>query len=254
MRKTNPFHLLTIDQGNSSAKVTVWCDDHEIETRRISSMSIEELIPILESKGVDSCAYCSVGHTDAKFLETLRRFLDGRLLVLTPQTPLPIRIEYGTRGTLGNDRVAAAVGAAYLFKGMGSLVVDAGTAVTIDVVDSEGVFLGGNIAPGMRLRFSSLHEATTQLPMVDCQGDISRFGHDTLSAIRSGVVGGMVSEIVDAYAYAVETYGCRLIVLTGNDASHLQPLIKERGFPVSIEPNLVGFGLLCIFRYNLKNV
>ncbi|MDE6769454.1 MAG: type III pantothenate kinase [Muribaculaceae bacterium] len=254
MRKANPLHLLTIDQGNSSAKVTVWDDGREVETHRIYSMSIEELIPMLESTEIDSCAYCSVGHTDAKFLETLRRMLDGRLLVLTPLTPVPIRIVYGTRSTLGNDRVAAAVGAARLFPGEGSLVVDAGTAVTIDVVDNEGTFLGGNIAPGVRLRFSSLHEATSQLPMVDSPGEVARFGHDTVSAIRSGVVGGMVSEIADAYAYAVEKYGCRHIVLTGNDAPQLLPLLEERGLPVAVQPNLVGLGLLCIFRYNLNNI
>ncbi len=254
MRKVTPLHLLTIDQGNSSAKVTVWEDEREIETRRIYSMSIEELIPMLETTEVDSCAYCSVGHTDAKFLESLRRLLDGRMLVLTPHTPVPIRIVYGTRSTLGNDRVAAAVGAATLFEGEGSLVVDAGTAVTIDVVDSDGTFLGGNIAPGMRLRFSSLHEATSQLPLVEAEGEVSRFGHDTTTAIRCGVVGGMVSEIADAYSYAAEKYGCRHIVITGNDAPHLIPLLEERGLPVVARPNLVGLGLLRIFRYNLNNI
>lgn len=254
MRKSNPLHLLTIDQGNSSAKVTVWDDEREVETRRIYSLSIEELIPMLEAIEIDSCAYCSVGHTDAKFLESLRRLLDGRMLVLTPLTPVPIHIIYGTRSTLGNDRVAAAVGAYGLFEGEGSLVVDAGTAVTIDVVEGGGTFLGGNIAPGMRLRFSSLHEATSQLPLVDAEGEVSRFGHDTTTAIRCGVVGGMVSEIADAYAYASERYRCCHIVLTGNDAPLLLPLLEKRGLPVVAVPNLVGLGLLKIFRYNLNNI
>lgn len=244
--------LLTIDQGNSSAKATVWSHDEEIASERLFSMTIEDLLPMLEQTGADSCAYCSVGHTDAKFLETLRRLLDGRLLVLTPSTPLPIRIEYGSRSTLGNDRVAAAAGAAGIFPGKGSLVVDAGTAVTIDVVDAGGTFRGGNIAPGVRLRLSSLHEATSQLPLVDPEGEIARFGHDTVTAIRSGVIGGMVSEIADAFAYAAKTYGCDRILVTGNDALFLTPGLEERGLPAIIEPNLVGRGLLFIFRYNLS--
>lgn len=251
MRQGSRLRLLTIDQGNSSAKATVWRDDEEVATRRIFSMSIEALLPMLEETDVDSCAYCSVGHTDAKFLETLRRMLEGRLLVLTPSTPLPVRVVYGTRSTLGNDRVAAAVGASEIFKGEGVLVVDAGTAVTMDVVDPEGTFLGGNIAPGVRLRFSALHDATRQLPLVDSDGEVKSFGHDTVSAIRSGVVGGMVSEIADAYRRASEAYGCSHILLTGNDAPLLMPLLERRSLPVKVDPCLVGRGLLAIFRYNL---
>lgn len=241
--------ILTIDQGNSSAKATVWEYNREIATRRIFSMSIEEVLPLLELGDVDNCAYCSVGHTDAKFLETLRRMLEGNLLVLTSSTPVPVTIKYGSRATLGNDRVATAVGAAEIFKGEASLVVDAGTAMTLDFVTADGVFLGGNIAPGMRLRFSSLHEATRQLPLVSPDGPIYDFGHDTLSAIRSGVVGGMLSEICEAYRAAYERYGCARIVLTGNDSALLKPYLEERNLPVYEDPNLVGRGLLAIFHY-----
>lgn len=245
--------VLTIDQGNSSAKVAVWTDGAPVASSRLFSMTIEDLLPLLETSGADSCAYCSVGHTDAKFLETLRRLLDGRLMVLTPSTPLPIRIEYGSRATLGNDRVAAAAGAAELFRGVASLVVDAGTAVTIDMVSADATFLGGNIAPGVRLRLSSLHEATRQLPLVDPDGEVFRFGRDTRSAIRSGVVGGMVSEIADAFSYAADELGCSRIVVTGNDASLLIPLLEARKLPVSFDPDLVGRGLLSIFRYNISS-
>lgn len=246
------LRLLTIDQGNSSAKAGVWHGESELVSRRLSSLSIESLLPLLEECEADSCAYCSVGHTDAKFLETLRRMLDGRLLVLTPSTPLPIEVKYGSRATLGNDRVAAACGAVAMYPGEGVLVADAGTAVTIDVVTPDGTFSGGNIAPGMRLRFSSLNEATSQLPLLDADGEICRFGHDTASAIRSGVVGGMVSEIADAFAEAEHVFGCRRILLTGNDAHVLLPHLLKRGLNGAEVPSLVGRGLLSIFRYNMQ--
>ncbi len=246
------IRLLTIDQGNSSAKVGVWHGDSEVASERLASLSIESLLPLLEEHEADSCVYCSVGHTDAKFLETLRRMLDGRLLVLTPVTPLPIRVSYGSRATLGNDRVAAACGAVALYPGEGILVVDAGTAVTIDVVTPDGVFIGGNIAPGMRLRFSSLHEATSQLPLLDADGEICPFGHDTATAIRSGVVGGMVAEIADAYSQASRDHGCSRVLITGHDAPVLLPLLSGRELPVADEPSLVGMGLLSIFRHNMQ--
>ena len=174
--------------------------------------------------------------------------------MLTPNVDLPVRVEYATRGSLGNDRVAAALGASVLIPGEAALVVDAGTAVTIDLVDCEGNFLGGNIAPGMRLRFKSLSYETSQLPMVDENGDMPEFGCDTMSAIRCGVVGGMVSEIADAFRRASELYGCSRIVITGSDGNVLAPLLEKRGLPVLMDPDLVGRGLLSFYEYNVSGV
>lgn len=246
------LRLLTVDQGNSSAKAVVWQGDEPLYHSRIFDISVESLVPLLESGDVESCVYCSVGHNDAKLLESLRRMLDGPLLVLTSSTPLPIEVRYGSRATLGNDRVAAVAGAVSRFPGEPLLVVDAGTAVTIDIVDEKGVFLGGNIAPGLRLRFSSLHTATSALPEIDPEGSLPEFGHDTASAIRSGVVNGIVAEIADSLRRARDIIGCHRIVLTGSDAPLLLPHLERRGLSVSLQPDLVGFGLVSIFRYNLS--
>lgn len=242
--------ILTIDQGNSSAKVVVWKGGNPVMSKRMETLAIEELLPLLEEGEIYGCAYCSVCHTDAKFLETLRRLVGGHLLVLTPSVELPVKINYGSRSTLGNDRVAAALGAFALLPGESALVVDAGTAVTIDVVDKDGNFMGGNIAPGMHLRFKSLRYETQQLPLVEEFGELPTFGTDTRSAIRCGVVGGMVSEIADAYQRANIIYGCTRIVLAGSDSTVLEPLLKDRGLPVLTDPNLVGRGLVEIYEYN----
>lgn len=244
--------ILTIDQGNSSAKAVVWEGRDPVVSIRSGGLCIEELLPLLEKGEIDGCAYCSVCHTDAKFLETLRRLVDGRLLVLTQAVELPVEIGYQSRESLGNDRVAAAVGAAAVMPGRALLVVDAGTAVTIDAIDSGGNFMGGNIAPGMRLRFKSLRCETQQLPLVEAEGDIPTFGYDTESAIRAGVVGGMVSEIADAFSKARELYDAGAVALTGSDGEILAPLLEQRGLEVSFNPNLVGRGMLEIFRYNLS--
>lgn len=247
------LHLLTIDQGNTSAKAVVWQGNKAVSHRRIFDISVESLVPLLENGEVESCAYCSVGHKDAKLLESLRRMLEGSLLVLTSSTPLPIGVEYGSRATLGNDRVAAAAGAVSLFPDEPLLVVDAGTALTIDIVSRKGVFLGGNIAPGLRLRFSSLHEATSALPEVTSEGDIPEFGHDTASAIRSGVVNGIVAEIADSLGRARAMIGESRVVLTGSDAVVLLPLLEQRGIKAAYLPDLVGLGLVSIFRYNASH-
>ena len=244
--------LLTIDQGNTSAKAVVWEDVMPVVSLKSKQLAIEDLLPLMEVGELDGCAYCSVRHTDAKFLETLRRLVDGNLLVLTPSVALPFQVNYGTRATLGVDRVAAVAGASAMFPGEALLVVDSGTALTIDATDRAGNFMGGNISPGMNMRFRSLHELTAKLPLVDDGGDIPAFGTDTATAIRCGVVGGMVSEIAYCFAEAHKLYGCSRIVLAGKDDRKICHMLRGSGLDVTAEPNLVGKGLLAIYGYNLR--
>lgn len=245
--------VITVDQGNSSIKVVEWTEGRPSRSMRLFSPDVEALLPMFGGDGLEGCVYCGVGHTDARFVETIRCLVDGRLLTLTPSTPLPIEVEYGSRSTLGNDRVAAAVGAWTMFPDDGSLVVDAGTAVTLDVVCCSR-FLGGNIAPGLALRFSSLHDATERLPLVGPEGALPDFGTDTVSAIRAGVLGGMASEICFSFSRASELYGCRRVLLAGSDAGILFPVLTARGVPVEAAPDLVGLGLLAVFRHNMKDM
>lgn len=246
------LRLLTIDQGNTSAKVTVWEDGAPDTSFKSRQLIVEDLLPLMEGGEFDGCAYCSVRHTDAKFLETLRRLVDGNLLVLTPSVALPFEVHYGTRPTLGADRVAAVAGAVDMFPGEALLVVDSGTALTIDATDNQGNFMGGNISPGMQMRFSSLHNLTDQLPLIDDSGDVPPFGYDTATAIRSGVVGGIVSEIAFGFETAKDMYGCSRIVIAGKDDRKICRMLRERGLEVMADPNLVGRGLLAIYSHNLK--
>lgn len=243
------MRILTIDQGNTTSKGVVWNGDSPEASVKMEELAIEELLPLIECGPIDGCAFCSVRHTDAKFLETLRRLVDGNLMVLTPSTPLPISVNYASRSTLGNDRVAAAVGAASKFPGEGLLVVDAGTAVTMDVVDANAVFQGGNIAPGVNMRLRILHEATSRLPLVAEEGDIPPFGYDTETAIRSGVFNGIVGEICNAFGDAVRLYDAKRVILTGSNASNLERPLAAHAVPVVQVPYLVGLGLIRIYSY-----
>lgn len=243
-------YILTIDHGNSSAKAAVWHGEEVVESIRVTDLSIESFLPLFERYELSGAAFCSVAGSDAKFLETLRRMVDGRLSVLTPTHPVPLEINYASRGSLGADRIGAALGAAALFPRESLLVVDAGTALTLDIVSSEHVFEGGNIAPGINLRLQSLHQFTTRLPLVDPSGALPDFGHDTETAIRCGVVRGMVAEIADMFETGHKLYGCSRIVLTGADAPLLLPLIQMRGISAVEDAHLVGRGLRETFVYD----
>lgn len=241
--------LITVDCGNTFVKVAVWQGGvitGRMESRDIDFDSLSELIGDGPVRGA---VYCSVGKADARLLETLRILAGGELLILGPSTRVPLGIRYRTPETLGLDRVAAACGAAAVWPGTGILVVDAGTAVTLDVVTPDGCFAGGNIAPGMSLRFSSLHDHTSRLPLVDSCGEVLAFGSDTETAIRAGVIGGMVAQIADSFREA-RSLGVEVVALGGGDAAMLFPMLVEKGVPCRLMEDMVARGLFEIFEYN----
>jgi type III pantothenate kinase len=192
-----------------------------------------------------------VARLDAKFIETLRHLLDQDMVTFTAATPIPIKTDSDTPESLGTDRLAAAVGAATLFPGENVLIIDAGSAVTYDIVDAEGTFRGGNISPGMRMRFNALHTFTGRLPLIDdaCDADIPTWGKSTHDAIAAGVVNGLCAEIEKIAATAV-MQGCSKIVFTGGDSQYLMSHSSLNHLPTAYEPDLVAKGLNRIYRYN----
>ena len=170
-------------------------------------------------------------------------------ILLDENTPLPICIEYKTPQTLGKDRIAAVVGAMQMQPGKDVLVIDAGTAITYDLLDATGCYRGGNISPGMTMRFKALNHYTKRLPLLDENGDIPVIGYDTETAIRSGVISGIIKEI-DAY---LDEYKLRypdiLFFLTGGHSFYFETRLKNSIFA---DENLVLKGLNEILNYQNK--
>lgn len=245
--------FLAVDQGNTMLKLTLLEEGELKEVCRFSANSVEDIFAVVERWKPDCGAFCSVGKIDSRMVESLRLALEGRLLILSRSTKLPIRIDYATPSTLGLDRVALAVGAAMMYKGKTLMVADAGTAVTLDLVDAEPAFRGGRISPGLRLRFESLHQQTSALPMVEAAGLIPIVGDTTDTCIRSGVVMGLSDEIVGTYHQYKKIYGCERLVLTGGDAGLLASCINSR-VPTDHVADLMAMGLLYIYNYNFNEI
>lgn len=241
--------FLAVDQGNSLLKLTLLEDGELREVCRLASEAFDDVFSVVERWRPDCGAFCSVGKIDPRMVESLRIALDGRLLILSRSTRLPIGIDYATPSTLGLDRVALAAGASGLYKGEALMVVDAGTAVTLDVVDTKPTFRGGRISPGVRLRFESLHSHTSALPMLEAEGPLPLIGDSTSTSIRSGVVLGLSDEIVETFHQYKNIFGCDRLVLTGGDAGLLAECIKSR-IPVDHVPDLMARGLHYIYNYN----
>lgn len=153
-----------MDIGNTLVKLAVFDDG-----RLVAQHCVERLLPSMldELLGGRRAAKAVVASTRGEaddVVETVRPFTDY-LLEFTSQTPVPIDSAYRTPETLAATGLAAAVGAAALYPGRDVLIVDFGTAVTIDLVTADGTFRGGCISPGMKTRFRALHDYTAKLPL-----------------------------------------------------------------------------------------
>jgi type III pantothenate kinase len=156
-------------------------------------------------------------------------------------TPIPVKNNYSQPQSLGADRLAAAVGAWTLAPGKPSLIVDLGTAITYDLLTAEGVYEGGNIAPGIYLRMKALHENTKALPLPEISvGDFPEFGKDTPSAIKAGVLQGIIHEINGYILQHRQKHPELLTFLTGGDLIYFAGKLKSDIFA---RPNLVLTGL-----------
>ena len=202
----------------------------------------------IEKVDVDGGMWCSVHPLDPSVVEWMS---SHGMKQLTAHTPIPLTNAYSSPETLGMDRLAAAVGAFSMQPGHDLLVVDAGTAVTYDFVSADGKYTGGNIAPGIGLRFESLHKGTGALPLVSARKDVPLFGKDTETAILCGVINGLRHEL-DGYIASLSSDNPSLLVfLTGGDAEFFDIKAKSRIFAV---PDLVLRGLARIYKYNEEGV
>lgn len=174
-------------------------------------------------------------------------------LHLSTETPLPITIHYKTPHTLGRDRIAAAAGAAHLFAGENSLVIDAGTCITLDVVSAKGEFLGGNISPGIEMRLKAMHHFTSKLPEVSrwpmTLSDCPLLGDSTKNALRNGGELGALLEVRGFMEMCRRKFRPLNVVFTGGDADFFVKNLKTKIFA---HPNLVLIGLDKILRYNVE--
>ncbi len=125
--------------------------------------------------------------------------------------------------TLGADRVANAIALAELYE-LPGVVVDCGTALTLEIVDAQKRFLGGAIAPGRRLMRQALHCGTAQLPEVEISGRVpEKAGRNTAEAICFGIDCGSVGMIKELIACVKKYMPVKSVVLTGGDAGFFAP-------------------------------
>jgi type III pantothenate kinase len=167
--------------------------------------------------------------------------------MLSHNTPLPFRIAYESPQSLGPDRIALAAAAFERFPGKNVLVIDMGSCITYDLLTAEGVYLGGAISPGIRMRFKAMNAFTAKLPMAEPTDKTPLIGYDTESSLKSGVMNGVQAEIegvIDRYA---TNYKDLTVLIGGGDNKYFDKRFKVNIFAAS---NLVLNGLRFILEFN----
>lgn len=239
---------LLIDVGNTLIKVAVSDKGNFVFLKKTERFDLQDLDAILLQYDVTSVAIVAVGQYPEVLAAACRERFCERFLFFDNSTPVPVRNDYHTPATLGADRLLAAVAADAMFPGRDLLVVDFGSAITVDLV-CRGVFLGGNISPGARLRFRSLNNFTAKLPLCNITGEASLLGKETHTAIVNGVVNGIQWEI-ERYISEYETlYPDLQVIFTGGDAKDFSGRIARK---VTVDENLVMRGLNIVLEYNEK--
>jgi type III pantothenate kinase len=238
--------LLTIDLGNTRAKAGVFLHGKLIRRVLFERTNPEPLKKLFTSHKIEEAILGSVVENQAAIERIVSNYT--RLNTLQSITRFPIRNNYKTPETLGADRLACAVGASVLFPGKNVLSIDAGTCIKYDIVDRNGVYLGGSISPGIAMRFTALHTFTGKLPLVVPAPFKGFIGKDTRTSILTGVVQGAIYELEGfVRRYKKEFPGLK-IILTGGDAPRLA---KHLNFSIFASPDLVLVGLNRILEYDI---
>lgn len=234
-----------IDIGNTFAKIGFFKENQLTESKR--GLPIDQLKKKIFESDIQSIIISSVTRSQED-LETLFADYSKSKIFLNPNTPIPIKKDYETPQTLGADRLAGAVGANFLFPNQNCLIIDMGTAIKYDYVSKEGIFKGGIISPGLKIRFKALHTFTKRLPLVEAEGIPELIGKSTKTCIQSGVINGIIAEI-NGIIERYEQLGDCQVILCGGDAQFFENQIKKTNFAV---PNLVLIGLNQILAFNSK--
>ena len=238
---------LIVDEGNTLCKIAVVEKSDVLCEVAVSEFNMAQASEYVEQYGIKQAIVSSTRGGAEHICEQLRSKIE-RVLHFTPQTEVPIKIDYTSRQTLGADRIAAAVGVVCEMGINDALIVDMGSAITYDIVE-DGAFKGGNISLGVAMRFRALHEFTASLPLCEATEPTAEFGTSTKEAIEHGVMQGILYEIEGYVAQVLAKNEKKSIIFCGGDAESFVNRIKNAIFAPR---KLMFTGLNQILEYNVS--
>ncbi|MEI6681014.1 MAG: type III pantothenate kinase [Bacteroidota bacterium] len=240
---------LIIDLGNTNQKLALFENGLLTDLQQFPILTMKSIRDFMQlHPGIENCILSSV----IPHRVSLTRFLAStcNYIELDENTKVPVTNLYRTPKTLGKDRLAAAVAGNNLFPGNNVLVINTGTCITYDFINSKAEYLGGSISPGILMRFHALHTFTGKLPLVSFHEQGILTGTDTRESILSGVLTGAVAEIEGITARYQEIYPDLKVLLSGGDQNYFDKRLK---ISIFAQPNIVLHGLQQILAFNVNN-
>lgn len=238
---------LIIDVGNTLLKLAVF-DANAIIFKKtcIKGEFLNVLSEVSKThSNIENCIISSVGSFTQHQLKRLEE--KYTTYVLTHETQVPFSNMYRTPQTLGVDRIALVSAAAVQYPTKNVLIIDAGSCITYDFLNSDNEYLGGAISPGVEMRYRALHDFTSNLPLLNTHKPKKVIGKSTATSIHSGVVNGVLYEI-DGFINSYQSnFDDLTIILTGGDVHFLRDSLKSDIFANS---NFLLEGLNFILEHN----
>ncbi len=254
--------LLTFDIGNTNIVIGLFKDNKLTHKWRLNSntkksaddyavdiieLFLTEKIDCLQING--SIIASVVPTLTGRIVEAVKKFTSNKILVVgEKEVNLDIEICLNNKKEVGHDRLINAI-AAYQKFGGNLIIVDFGTATTFDVVDKDGRYLGGVIAPGINLSLKALHDMTAQLPKITVKQQKNVIGKSTVEAMNSGVYFGYISLVEGMIAKIENELQCKTTrIITGGLAELFKDGLKN--LTPHHEPDLTLEGLRIIYQKN----
>jgi type III pantothenate kinase len=236
---------LVVDIGNTLTKKALFSNNEVTEYEKSSDIPDANWFEnLMKNTNFDQGIVSSTRILD----ESLVKYLHAKKIrMLSSETPLPITLDYKTPETLGLDRIANAVGAHSIFPKNDCLVIDLGTCITYDFISKEGIYKGGAISPGLKMRYKAMNSFTDKLPLIEKPQFIDAFGRSTTESLNMGAFNGMAHEINGFIRFYMHKTNRLKIILTGGDTSLFEQHIENAIFAA---PNLVLEGLNQVLLYN----
>lgn len=242
----------TLDIGNTNVKLVVWDDKELISQFKSENVEYDIIKETIKKYSIDKGIISTVRGDGEEIKEKIETIAGISPIVFNQNEIKKLKNRIFYRQPIGTDRIAAYMGAETLYPGIAKMVVDVGTALTLDVIDRNGDFCGGDISLGLKSRLKALHLATAELPDVEVEGLNDVFGKDTVTAILSGAINGITGEILFAIERAKKKYGIDCVLLTGGDGELFSRLLKDRGVGCEYVTNLVNMGLDTYLRQDTR--
>lgn len=238
---------LVIDVGNTATKFAVFDRGKPIHNeRQPHQLFLTQVKALFEQfPKIEHAIISSVGTLANKEVDIVSLFC--KVHVLSHASEVPFKNSYASPQTLGMDRIALATAAFYHTPNGNTLVIDAGTCITYDMLNDYGEYLGGAISPGVTMRYKAMHEHTSKLPLLEVESIIDFIGNTTASSMHSGVVNGVVQEVDGVINQYRERFQHLTVILTGGEAQFFAKKLKNTIFADS---KFLLMGLNYLLEYN----